>query len=130
MKLQRWGAGVQLQPRQVGEDGEGVLGQEGGLEPCGQVLGSGQRLARWDSGRTWHWGPAWPSSLPGPHQDGTLVPKCFRSCSRNMNVSTVWGMRRIPAGKRPWMGKGGEGSGKSWEGPWLRRPTPPPGPAA
>lgn len=31
------------------------------------------------------------------------MPKCFRSCSRNMKVSTVWGTRRMPAGKRPWV---------------------------
>lgn len=36
-----------------------------------------------------------------PHQDGTLMPKCLRSCSRNTKVSTVWGMRRMPAGTRP-----------------------------
>lgn len=46
---------------------------------------------------------AWPR-CPWPCQVvGTLMPKCFRSCSRNMKVSTVWGMRRMPAGKRPWV---------------------------
>lgn len=34
-------------------------------------------------------------------QVATLIPKCFRSCSRNMKVSTVWGTRRTPAGTRP-----------------------------
>lgn len=35
----------------------------------------------------------------------TLMPKYNRSCSRKMKVSTVWGIRRIPAGTRPWGAK-------------------------
>lgn len=46
-------------------------------------------------------GPGMAQLLPGPHQEGTLMPKYFRSCSRNTNVSTVCGMRRMPAGTRP-----------------------------
>lgn len=34
-------------------------------------------------------------------QDATCWPKRLRSCSRKTKVSTVWGMRRMPAGKRP-----------------------------
>lgn len=47
-----------------------------------------------------HSGRAW-ARCPWRCQVDVLMPKCFRSCSRNKNVSTVWGMRRMPAGKRP-----------------------------
>jgi len=37
----------------------------------------------------------------GADQEMMRMPKWLLSCSRNMKVSTVWGINRIPAGTRP-----------------------------
>ena len=110
----------------------GVLGQRGRPEHIGQVLGSGQCSAA-NSPGLWNklvQGAGCDPAAP-PHQDGTLMPKCLRSCSRNTNVSTVWGMSRIPAGTRPCRRK--EGSMKiALEGhtrpPYTPLPCPDPEP--
>lgn len=84
--------------------GVGVLGQAGGgRSTVGEcwAQGSAQLPTLWDSGINWRRGLGVTQLLPPPHQDGTLMPKCLRSCSRNTNVSTVCGMRRMPAGTRP-----------------------------
>lgn len=84
--------------------GAGVLSQGGGgRSTAGRcwAQGSAQLLTLQDSGKYWGRGLGMTHLLPRPHQDGTLMPKCLRSCSRNTNVSTVWGMRRMPAGTRP-----------------------------
>lgn len=99
----------------AGEGRRSYRGHRGGatlLEGAltGQEAG---RSSRGGGGRAW-----WPMRAQGsagrvapgrsgqagrstPRQDGTLTPKCLRSCSRKTNVSTVCGMRRMPAGTRP-----------------------------
>lgn len=76
-------------------------GMRGGRSPAGRCWAQGSTQLIWtlEEAGTGDW--ARLSPLPQPRQDGTLIPKCLRSCSRNTNVSTVWGMRRMPAGKRP-----------------------------
>lgn len=50
-----------------------------------------------------HWKPTGRTVTFRRHlQVTTMSPKRCFSCSRNMKVKTVWGMRRIPAGTRPW----------------------------
>ena len=111
--------------------GVGVLGLAGGgwsTVGRGWAQDSAQLPALWHSGINWRRGLGVTQLLPPPHQDGTLMPKCLRSCSRNTNVSTVWGMRRIPAGTRPCGRK--EGSMKTaLEGePLPYTPCTPPAP--
>lgn len=49
----------------------------------------------------WGWRCGLGKDRAWPSQDGAFVPKCWRSCSRKTKVSTVCGMRRTAAGKRP-----------------------------
>lgn len=99
-----------------------------GQEPVGEGQGgvlAGRREAWAPGQRPAHRASAQPTNPPGlwknlvlgsghgstrspAHQESTLMPKCLRSCSRNTNVSTVWGMRRMPAGTRPWAETGGQ----------------------
>ena len=111
----------------AGKGQGGVWGQGPGRPGApGQMLGSGQRspTALPDPGRAWRWGLALAQPTPWPRQESTLRPKCLRSCSRKTNVSTVCGMRRMPAGTRPWAGKGEAGSQKTPEGPPALPPQP------
>lgn len=131
-KLQRRGAGGTApgrssSPGRWGRTGWASWARNGGAGALRAGAGLRAALGLPELWKNWHWGPARPSSLPGPHQDGTLMPKCLRSCSRNTNVSTVWGMRRMPAGKRPWMGKGKREVARPGRNPGP--PPPQPGPA-
>lgn len=103
-----WGGGVRWEV-EVKLQGLGELWSlegapsrhEGSRSPAGRCWAQGSTQLIWtlEEAGTGDW--ARLSPLPQPRQDGTLIPKCLRSCSRNTNVSTVWGMRRMPAGKRP-----------------------------
>lgn len=104
-------------------------GMRGGRSPAGRCWAQGSTQLIWtlEEAGTGDW--ARLSPLPQPRQDGTLIPKCLRSCSRNTNVSTVWGMRRMPAGKRPWVGKGAVENEKSRGGTPAQPPPPRPHPS-
>lgn len=63
---------------------------EGGPEPCGQVLGSGQHSAHLDSGRSWHWGlgtaQPTPTAPSGWHFDTKVFAKLFQKHKREHGV--------------------------------------------
>lgn len=104
-------------------------GMRGGRSPAGRCWAQGSTQLIWtlEEAGTGDW--ARLSPLPQPCQDGTLIPKCLRSCSRNTNVSTVWGMRRMPAGNRPCVGKGAVENEKSRGGTPAQPPPPRPHPS-
>lgn len=92
-----WGGGVrwEVEAKLQGLGGlwslEGAPSRhEGGPEPCGQVLGSGQHSAHLDSGRSWHWGLGMaqptPTAPSGWHFDTKVFAKLFQKHKREHGV--------------------------------------------